>query len=115
MFGMSTTPDRVLNNLDVWTHWLPLAPDPLDPVAQPDVVKTLPLVLILTPPPNPTEGMRIREAVDEGQALGMHIQIKEIPSDRFETRYFSLVQEMWTEAERRKKEEGVTTDWFVFS
>ncbi|GAA6005934.1 hypothetical protein JCM10207_007280 [Rhodosporidiobolus poonsookiae] len=114
MFGMSTTPDRVLWNLPVWAHWVPSHPSPpLDP-AQHVQTSALPMVLVLTPPPNPTEQARTREAVEEANGLGMYVEMRAREADRFETRYFALAEEMWSESERRKLE-GVTTDWFVFS
>ncbi|GAA5844194.1 hypothetical protein JCM11251_006713 [Rhodosporidiobolus azoricus] len=114
MFGMSTTPDRVLWNLPVWSHWVPSSPHPpLDPTQHPQT-SALPLVLVLTPPPNPTEQARTREAVEEANGMGMYVEMRPREADRFETRYFALVEEMWREAERRALE-GVTTDWFIFS
>jgi hypothetical protein len=113
MFGMSTIPDRVLASLDVWSHWLPSSLQPLDPNSS--LIKELPLALILTPPPNPTEAARMREAVDEAQSLGMKVQMKAAEATRFETRYFALVQEMWNEATRIQAEEGVVTEWFVLA
>lgn len=116
MFGMSTTPDRVLWNLPVWSHWLPSVPGhaPLDPTNR-DQVADLPLLLVLTPPPNPTEAARTREAVDEAQTLGMYVEMRPREADRFETRYFALVEEMWKEAQRRESEGGDKTEWFVFA
>ena len=113
MFGMSTTPDRVLYNLPVWSHWLPSSPLPLDPTTP--VVKDLPLILILTPPPNPTEEARTREAMDEAQVMGMFVEMKMREADRFETRYFALVEEMWHQALDREAEHGIRTEWFVFA
>lgn len=113
MFGMSTTPDRVLYNIPVWQHWLPSAKSALDP-ASPASARNLPRVVILTPPPNPTEAARMREARDEAQGLGMNVDLKQRDSDRFETRYFSLTEEMWEEALRREAEEGVRVEWFVY-
>ncbi|GAA5976139.1 hypothetical protein JCM11641_003291 [Rhodosporidiobolus odoratus] len=114
MFGMSTTPDRVLWNLPVWSHWVPAHPTPpLDP-ANHIHSSALPLVLVLTPPTNPTELARSREAMEEANGLGMLIQMRPREAERFETRYFALVEEMWKEAGRRALE-GVQTDWFVFS
>lgn len=112
MFGMSTTPDRVLYNLPVWAHWLPSAPGSLDSSTS---KANLPLVLVLTPPPNPTERARMREAVEEAQGLGMNLEMRDKVSDRFETRYFALAEEMWADALRREAEEGIVTEWFVFS
>jgi hypothetical protein len=116
MFGMSTTPDRVLWNLPVWSHWLPAVPGnaPLDPTNK-QQVSELPLLLVLTPPPNPTEEARTREAVDEAQTLGMYVEMRAREADRFETRYFALVEEMWKEALRRESEGGDKTEWFVFA
>lgn len=115
MFGMSTTPDRVLYNLPVWSHWLPSAPGLLDLSAGAAATKDLPLVLVLTPPPNPTEKARMREAIEEAQGLGMYLQMREKVSDRFETRYFGLAEEMWADALKREVETGIVTEWFVFS
>ncbi|GAA5829150.1 hypothetical protein JCM3766R1_000995 [Sporobolomyces carnicolor] len=116
MFGMSTTPDRVLWNLPVWSHWLPATPGnaPLDPTDQRQVSE-LPLLLVLTPPPNPTEEARTREAVEEAQTLGMYVEMRAREADRFETRYFALVEEMYKEALRRESEGGDRTEWFVFA
>lgn len=114
MFGMSTTPDRVLYNIPVWQHWMPSAGSALDPSSA-SSTHDLPRVYILTPPLNPTEAARLREARDEAQGLGMNVELKERESDRFETRYFSLTEEMWAEALRREAAEGVKTEWFVFS
>lgn len=116
MFGMSTTPDRVLWNLPVWAHWIPAndgGNTPLDPTS---TVQTaaLPLVLVLTPPPNPTEQLRTREAVDEAHALGMNVKMRAREAERFETRYFALAEEMWKESQARSLE-GSQTDWFIFS
>ncbi|KAK4696583.1 hypothetical protein P7C70_g8353, partial [Phenoliferia sp. Uapishka_3] len=113
MFGMSTTPDRVLYNIPVWKHWLPTSSRPLDPLTP--LVKDLPLVLILTPPPNPTEEARTREAMDEAQELGMFVEMRMRESDRFETRYFALVEEMWNRAVAREAEHGIKTEWFIFA
>ncbi|KAM0754798.1 hypothetical protein T439DRAFT_321844 [Meredithblackwellia eburnea MCA 4105] len=113
MFGMSTTPDRVLYSLPVWSHWLPASPQALDPSTP--AVKDLPLVLVLTPPPNPTEEARTREAMDEAQGIGMYIEMRPREADRFETRYFALVEEMWREAQKREAEHGIKTEWFVFA
>ena len=111
MFGMSTSPDRVLYNLPVWSHWLPSAPKGLDSTSS---TAELPLVLLLSPPPNPTEKSRMREALEEAQGLGMNLEMREKESDRFETRYFSLVEEMWKEALKREAALGTHTEWFVF-
>lgn len=113
MFGMSTTPDRVLYNLPVWSHWVPASPLPLDPESP--QVKDLPLILVLTPPPNPTEEARTREAMDEAQGMGMYVEMRMREADRFETRYFALVEELWFESQRREVEHGIRTEWFVFS
>jgi len=127
MFGMSTLADRVLWNLPVWAHWLPGAPQaPFDPTDA-AVVRELPLVLVLTPPTTAdqgdkhrdavteTERRRAREAEEEANVLGMHIALRPREADRFETRYFALAEEMWTEAKRREADEGVKTEWFVFA
>ncbi|GAA5955944.1 hypothetical protein JCM10213_000075 [Rhodosporidiobolus nylandii] len=114
MFGMSTTPDRVLWNLPVWANWVPAKKQPpLDP-AQHIQTSGLPLVLVLMPPPNPTELARSKEAMEEANALGMYVEIRPREAERFETRYFALAEEMHKEAQRRALE-GVQTDWFVFS
>ncbi|GAA6043754.1 hypothetical protein JCM8097_006654 [Rhodosporidiobolus ruineniae] len=114
MFGMSTTPDRVLWNLPVWAHWVPSrSPPPLDP-SQHTQTSQLPLVLVLTPPPNPTEQARSREAMEEANGMGMYVELRPREAERFETRYFALAEEMWRESEKRALE-GVRTDWFVFS
>ena len=76
--------------------------------------RSLPLVLILTPPPNPTEEARTREAMDEAQAMGMYVEMRMREADRFETRYFALVEEMWHQALDREAEHGIKTEWFVF-
>lgn len=112
MFGMSTSPDRVLSSLPVWSHWLPSSSSPLDPNS---ANADLPLVLILTPPPNPTEALRMREAVEEAQSLGMHVQMRAAEASRFETRYFTLVREMWVEALKRETTHGIITEWFIFA
>ncbi|GAA5823926.1 hypothetical protein JCM5353_007339 [Sporobolomyces roseus] len=114
MFGMSTTPDRVLWNLPVWKHWLPSLNAPLDPTNE-NQVKDLPLLLVLTPPPNPTEEARTREAVEEAQSLGMYVEMRAREADRFETRYFALVEELWKEAVRRESQGGDRVEWFVFA
>lgn len=114
MFGMSTTPDRVLWNLPVWKHWLPSSNAPLDPTNE-NQVKELPLLLVLTPPPNPTEEARTREAVEEAQSLGMYVEMRAREADRFETRYFALVEELWKEAVRRESQGGDRVEWFVFA
>ena len=111
---MSTTPDRVLYNIPVWQHWMPAAKSALDP-SSPANARNIPRVVILTPPPNPTEAARMREARDEAQGLGMNVDLKQRDSDRFETRYFSLTEEMWEEALKREAEEGVRVEWFVYS
>ena len=113
MFGMSTSPDRVLNNLPVWSHWIPSSPSPLDPASP--ATADLPIIFILTPLPNPTEAARTREALEEAQLLGLFLRMRATEADRFETRYFSLVQEMWLEAQRREGETGIVTEWFVFA
>ena len=41
--------------------------------------------------------------------------MKATEADRFETRYFSLVQEMWLEAQSREEATGIVTEWFVFA
>lgn len=114
MFGMATTPDRVLYNLPVWTHWLPSSPRPLDPTFF-SATKDLPLLLILTPPTNPTEQARVTEALEEGQVHGMFLKMRSREADRFETRYFGLAEEMWKEAQLREQKSGIKTEWFVFS
>lgn len=116
MFGMSTLPDRALFNIPVWAHWLPSTPGraPLDPVRV-DMTRELPLLLVLTPPPNPTERARMREAVDDAETQGLYVTLRPKESDRFETRYFSLLTEMWKEAGRRQTDEGVLTEWFVLA
>ncbi|GAA5935472.1 uncharacterized protein JCM15063_001047 [Sporobolomyces koalae] len=115
MFGMSTTPDRVLWNLPVWQHWLPAALNaPLDPTNL-DQVSSLPLLLVLTPPPNPTEEARTREAVEEAQTLGMYVEMRKREADRFETRYFALAEELYREALRRESQGGDRVEWFVFA
>ncbi|GAA6058934.1 hypothetical protein JCM10212_002886 [Sporobolomyces blumeae] len=114
MFGMSTTPDRVLWNLPVWSHWLPAHASALDPTRK-EHVANLPLLLVLTPPPNPTEELRTREAVEEAQSLGMYVEMRAREADRFETRYFALVEELYKEALRREAEGGDKTEWFVFA
>ncbi|BGO99555.1 Multifunctional methyltransferase subunit TRM112 [Rhodotorula toruloides] len=115
MFGMSTTPDRVLANLPVWSHWIPSAkPPPLDPSVKAMTAK-LPLVLVLTPPQNPTETARAREAMEEANGMGMFVEMRPREAERFETRYFALAEEMWEEAKRREEEDGIRTDWFIFS
>ena len=113
MFGMSTSPDRVLNNLPVWSHWIPSSPSPLDPSSP--ATADLPIIFILTPPPNPTEAARTREAMEEAQSLGLFLKMRATEADRFETRYFSLVQEMWLEAQSREESTGIVTEWFVFA
>jgi hypothetical protein len=113
MFGMSTTPDRVLYNLPVWAHWLPSVKGSLD--SSSSASANLPLVLILTPPLNPTEAARMTEAVEEAQALGMNVKMRKKEADRFETRYFGLAQEMWIEAQKREAEQGIKTEWFLFT
>ena len=118
MFGMSTLPDRVLNNLLVWQHWLPtlVNTSPPSPIDSTTTLKNdLPLVLVLSPPPNPTEAARLREALEEAQSLGMHVKIRPFEASRFETRYFALVKEMWSEAQIREKATGIVTEWFVFA
>lgn len=115
MFGMSTVPDRVLWNLPVWSHWLPKSPQPPLDFRDKSVIDQLPLVLILMPNPNPTEEARSREAVDEANSLGMHVKMRAREADRFETRYFALVEEMWIEAKRREETDGVRTEWFIFA
>ncbi|GAA5861264.1 hypothetical protein JCM1840_003134 [Sporobolomyces johnsonii] len=114
IFGMSTTPDRVLWNLPVWSHWLPAHSSPLDP-ADPAQASALPIVLVLTPPPNPTEAARTREAVEEAQGMGMYVEMRPREAERFETRYFALAEEMWKEAQRRERDGGIKTDWFIFA
>ncbi|GAA5859839.1 hypothetical protein JCM8547_004350 [Rhodosporidiobolus lusitaniae] len=118
MFGMSTTPDRVLWNLPVWANWVPArtgerGPAVLDPTKHVQTSQ-LPLVLVVTPPPNPTEQLRTREAVDEANGMGMYVEMRPREADRFETRYFGLAEEMWNESHKRALE-GVQTDWFIFS
>ncbi|KAK4046471.1 hypothetical protein OIO90_006555 [Microbotryomycetes sp. JL221] len=113
MFGMSTTADRVLYNIPVWQHWIPTAGSALDQTTE-EQVKNTPRLLILTPPPNPTEAARTREAVEEARGLGINLVMRKKESDRFETRYFSLAQEMWEESRKRESTEGVKTEWFVF-
>ncbi|GAA5968475.1 hypothetical protein JCM8115_006402 [Rhodotorula mucilaginosa] len=115
MFGMSTVPDRVLWNLPVWSHWLPKSPQPPLDFRDKSIMDQLPLVLVLMPTPNPTEEARSREAVDEANSLGMHVKMRAREADRFETRYFALVEEMWIEAKRREEADGVRTDWFIFA
>lgn len=115
MFGMSTTPDRVLANLPVWSHWVPSARSPpFDPSVK-GATSNLPLVLVLTPPQNPTEAARAREAMEEANGLGMFVEMRSREAERFETRYFALVEELWKEAKRREDEDGIQTDWFIFS
>ncbi|KAM0786496.1 hypothetical protein ACM66B_001954 [Microbotryomycetes sp. NB124-2] len=115
MFGMSTTADRVLYNIPVWQHWIPTAAgsSALDSGTN-DAWKDTSKLLILTPPPNPTEAARTREAVEEARSLGINLVMRKRESDRFETRYFSLTEEMWEEALKREAAEGVRTEWFVF-
>ncbi|CEQ42010.1 SPOSA6832_03781, partial [Sporobolomyces salmonicolor] len=113
MFGMSTVPDRVLWNLPVWSHWVPAHSSPLDPT-NPVQTSALPMVLVLTPPPNPTESARTREAVEEAQGMGMYVEMRPREAERFETRYFALAEEMWKEAQRRQRDGGIKTDWFIF-
>lgn len=113
MFGMSTLPDRVLFNLPVWSHWLPSHGSAFEPSVS--ITSKLPLVLILIPPPNPTEEARAREALDEAQTLGLNIEIRSLEAGRFEMRYLALVEEMWAEAQKREEKEGVVTEWFVFA
>ncbi|GAA5988113.1 hypothetical protein JCM10908_002067 [Rhodotorula pacifica] len=115
MFGMSTVPDRVLWNLPVWSHWLPKSPQPPLDTRDKAVMDELPLVFILMPEPNPTEEARSREAVDEANSLGMHVKMRAREADRFETRYFALVEEMWIEAKVREAKEGVKTEWFILA
>ena len=114
MFGMSTTPDRVLWNLPVWKHWLPSLNAPLDPTNEKQT-HGLPMLLVLTPPPNPTEEARTREAVEEAQSLGMYVEMRAREADRFETRYFALVEELYKEAVRRESQGGDKVEWFVFA
>lgn len=105
MFGMSTTPDRILFNMPIWEHWIPRS--------RTAVADVLPLLLILTPETDAKEEARRKEALEEADAAGMRVEIRDRPSDRFETRYFGLVEEMWGEARKREKR-GVVTEWFVF-
>lgn len=105
MFGMSTPADRILFNVPIWEHWMPRSK-----TAAPD---ELPLLLILTPESDAKEEARTLEALKEAEEAGMRVQIRAKASDRFETRYFSLVEEMWEEARKREKR-GVVTEWFMF-
>ncbi|SCV75013.1 BQ2448_8042 [Microbotryum intermedium] len=114
MFGMSTTPDRELYSLPVWSHWVPASKERIDLSGHSPAALAVPEILILTPPPNPTEASRITEAVEEAHGLGINIVMRKQEADRFETRYFLLAKEMWAEAQQKKKTRGVATDWFVF-
>lgn len=113
MFGMSTLPDRILFNIPVWSHWIPTHAPGIEPTLS--ITRQLPLLLILVPPPNPTESARATEALDEAQTLGINLEIRSLVAGRFEERYMGLVEEMWAQSLRREDKEGVQTEWFVFA
>ena len=113
MFGMSTLPDRILFNIPVWSHWFPSHERGVEPTLS--VTRQLPLILILVPPPNPTESARASEALDEAQTLGINLEIRSLVANRFEERYMGLVEEMWAQSLKREDKEGVKTEWFVFA
>lgn len=123
MFGMSTTPDRVLYSIPVWQHWLPSLSQSQQPrtseifdEATQEEKNQLPMLLILSPPGDSgTDTARMKESMDEARGRGMYVTMRELEAERFEKRYFLLAKEMAEEAEKREVETGVETEWFIFA
>lgn len=108
MIGMSTPPSRASHHLLLWEHWLPSS---LLPTKQDD----LPILLVLTPPLSAEETTLAEQVTEQAKEKGMIVKTRPIISDRFETRYLSLVKEMWIEAVKRESQTGVKTEWFIFA
>ncbi|BGP51738.1 hypothetical protein JCM10450v2_007688 [Rhodotorula kratochvilovae] len=112
---MATTPARTRDNLAVWAHWLRTAPHSmLDPAIMADAAE-LPMLLVLTAPLNESEARDARAAEEEAKTRGMHLVMREKEAAKYEVRYVKLVEELWEEALRRERVEGVRTEWFAIN
>lgn len=110
MFGMATMPSRALRSIPIWEDWLlpsaHVAPSPLLVLVPPDVEKDLAWDV----------ERRFQLAVNSGSHL--EATIRPLAADRFERRYFHLVQEMWQDARVRaqiREGEEEPVDWFVLA
>lgn len=103
MFGVATNVERMLDHLPLWQHWYPDGPDPT------------PLVLILSGHLSDAEKRTATDLAIASEDAGLHMLLKVREAERVEKRYFMLAEEMWDAAITRELDEGIITEWFVFS
>jgi len=123
MFGFATTPTRALDFLPRWSEWLPSSvppagDDPRDKWRAADA-KSQPLrrltasAVVLIPPKEELD--QTWEVESAARGAGLDILFKELPAEKVERRYMSLVQEMWREAQARERLGAPIVQWFTLA
>ncbi|KAA1112852.1 hypothetical protein PGT21_012685 [Puccinia graminis f. sp. tritici] len=123
MFGFATTPTRALDFIPRWSEWLPSSVPPAgdDPAdkwratsakSQPLRRLTASAVVLIPPKEELDQAWEVESAA---RGAGLDITLKELPADRFERRYMSLVQEMWKEAQTRERLGAPIVQWFTLA
>ncbi|WAQ88096.1 hypothetical protein PtA15_9A221 [Puccinia triticina] len=123
MFGFATTPTRALDFIPRWSEWLPSSVPPAgdDPAdkwratsakSQPLRRLTASAVVLIPPKEELDQAWEVESAA---RGAGLDITLKELPADRFERRYMSLVQEMWREAQERERLGAPIVQWFTLA
>lgn len=107
MFGMATTPSRVNKALPIWKHWVPTADEGNGDRGSTIFILDEPLSDDLSDP----EVRASSEANALARSLGINLDMRGVESERYETRYFSLVKEMWEEDGKL----GRKAKWFVIA
>lgn len=128
MFGLATTPQRILRALPAWEDWHASAPN----ATLPSWTKapSPPRFLVLTPPRTasgePTDAIEWDRATELIANSSIPLTLRSLAAPRNEQRYFSLVREMWKDETERvaaaamdrqspDEEDLDRVDWFVFA
>lgn len=103
MFGMATTPQRILRVLPVWEDWH--SSSPIATLPSYTVAPSPPRFLVLSPPRTasgePTDAIEWDRARDKLYNSTIPLTLRSLAAPRNEQRYFSLVREMWKDEQER--------------